>query len=62
MMNTSRDSLASILGHIFTLRFVYDWTILLTLGKVYRGQKINGYSLHYFNPPHKFLKLYEITR
>ncbi|MPC93544.1 hypothetical protein E2C01_088677 [Portunus trituberculatus] len=24
--------------------------ILLTLGRVYGGQKINGHSLHYFNP------------
>ncbi|MPC44418.1 hypothetical protein E2C01_038091 [Portunus trituberculatus] len=26
------------------------------------GQKINGQSLHYFNPPHEFLKLYKITK
>ncbi|MPD00291.1 hypothetical protein E2C01_095752 [Portunus trituberculatus] len=23
---------------------------------------INGHSLHYFNPPHKFLKLCRITK
>ncbi|MPC29479.1 hypothetical protein E2C01_022713 [Portunus trituberculatus] len=37
----------SILGHIFTLRFVYNWTILLTLGRVYGDQKIYGHSLHH---------------
>ncbi|MPC19691.1 hypothetical protein E2C01_012614 [Portunus trituberculatus] len=42
---------SSILGHNFTLRFTYDKTILLTLGKIYGGQKINGHSLHYFNHP-----------
>ncbi|MPC30017.1 hypothetical protein E2C01_023271 [Portunus trituberculatus] len=31
-------------------------------GRVYGGQKINGYSLHYLNPPHEFLKLYKITK
>ncbi|MPC46908.1 hypothetical protein E2C01_040640 [Portunus trituberculatus] len=31
-------------------------------GRVYGGQKINGHSLHYFNPPHRFLKLYKITK
>ncbi|MPC12552.1 hypothetical protein E2C01_005250 [Portunus trituberculatus] len=36
--------------------------ILLTLGRVCGGQKINGHSLHYFNPPHEFLKLYKITK
>ncbi|MPC71448.1 hypothetical protein E2C01_065725 [Portunus trituberculatus] len=36
--------------------------ILLTLGRVYGGQKINSHSLHYSNPPHKFLKLYKITK
>ncbi|MPC28300.1 hypothetical protein E2C01_021501 [Portunus trituberculatus] len=46
-----------VLGHIFTLRFLYDLTILLTLGRVYGDQKINGYSFHYLNPPRKFLKL-----
>ncbi|MPD04047.1 hypothetical protein E2C01_099716 [Portunus trituberculatus] len=37
-------------------------TILLTLGRVYGRHKINGHSLYYFNPPHKFLKLYKITK
>ncbi|MPC71935.1 hypothetical protein E2C01_066227 [Portunus trituberculatus] len=36
--------------------------ILMTLGRVYGGQKINGHSLHYFNPSHEFLKLYRITK
>ncbi|MPC89983.1 hypothetical protein E2C01_084949 [Portunus trituberculatus] len=36
--------------------------ILLTLGRVYGGQKLNGHSLHYFNPALKFLKLYRITK
>ncbi|MPC29441.1 hypothetical protein E2C01_022671 [Portunus trituberculatus] len=49
----------SILGHIFSLRFMYNLTILLTLGRVNGGQKSNGHSLHYFNPPHKFLKLFK---
>ncbi|MPC45997.1 hypothetical protein E2C01_039704 [Portunus trituberculatus] len=35
----------SILGHVFILRFMYDWIILLTLGRVCGGQKINGHSL-----------------
>ncbi|MPC86265.1 hypothetical protein E2C01_081088 [Portunus trituberculatus] len=52
----------SVLGLIFTLKFVYDQTILFTLGRVYKGQKINGRSLHYFNPPHEFLKLYKATK
>ncbi|MPC19839.1 hypothetical protein E2C01_012769 [Portunus trituberculatus] len=38
-----------MLGYIFTLRSVYDQTILLTLGRDYRSQKINGHSLHYSN-------------
>ncbi|MPD03439.1 hypothetical protein E2C01_099078 [Portunus trituberculatus] len=25
-------------------------------------EKINGHSLHYLNPPHKFLKLYKVTK
>ncbi|MPC31740.1 hypothetical protein E2C01_025037 [Portunus trituberculatus] len=29
---------------------------------IYGSQKINGHSLHYFNPPHEFLKLYKITK
>ncbi|MPC26789.1 hypothetical protein E2C01_019939 [Portunus trituberculatus] len=44
----------SVLGHIFTLRFVYVYTILLTLARVYGGQKINDHSLHYFNPHTSF--------
>ncbi|MPC45078.1 hypothetical protein E2C01_038763 [Portunus trituberculatus] len=52
----------SLLGRIFTMSFGCKWTILLTLGMVYGGQKINSHSLHYFNPPHKFLKLYKITK
>ncbi|MPC35308.1 hypothetical protein E2C01_028730 [Portunus trituberculatus] len=36
--------------------------ILFTLGRVYGGQKINSQSRYYFNPPHKFLKLYRITK
>ncbi|MPC99136.1 hypothetical protein E2C01_094532 [Portunus trituberculatus] len=34
----------------------------MTLGRVYGGQKINGQSLHCFNTPHMFLKLYKITK
>ncbi|MPC10143.1 hypothetical protein E2C01_002772 [Portunus trituberculatus] len=52
----------SVLGHILTLKFVYHWTILLILERIHGSQKINGNSLHYFNPLHKFLKLYRITK
>ncbi|MPC97465.1 hypothetical protein E2C01_092782 [Portunus trituberculatus] len=46
----SSDTLTpSILGHILTLKFEYDKTVLLTLGSVCGGQKINGHSLHYLN-------------
>ncbi|MPC18704.1 hypothetical protein E2C01_011597 [Portunus trituberculatus] len=37
-------------------------TILLILGRLYEGQKINGHSLYYFNPPYTFLKLCKITK
>ena len=30
--------------------FLYDWTILLTLERIYGDQKINDQSLYYFNP------------
>ncbi|MPC13410.1 hypothetical protein E2C01_006143 [Portunus trituberculatus] len=36
--------------------------ILLTLGRICGGHKINGHILHYFNPLYKFLKLYKITK
>ncbi|MPC35313.1 hypothetical protein E2C01_028734 [Portunus trituberculatus] len=36
--------------YFYPLLFGYDNTILLTLGRVYGGHKINGHSLHYFNP------------
>ena len=42
--------------------FSCDYTILLTLGGFYSCQKINDQSLHYFNPPHEFLKLNEIDK
>ena len=37
-----------------------DYTILLTLGRVYGGEKINGQSFHCFKPPRKFLKMYRL--
>ncbi|MPC92448.1 hypothetical protein E2C01_087538 [Portunus trituberculatus] len=40
-----------------TCFFGDHFTILLTLRRVNGGQKINGHSFHYFNPPHEFLKL-----
>ena len=46
---------------LFTLSFECDQTIFLALGVVYGGQKINGHSLYYFNPPHELVKLYEIA-
>ncbi|MPC61562.1 hypothetical protein E2C01_055635 [Portunus trituberculatus] len=33
---------------------MYNLTILLTLERVYGGQKINGHSLHYSNPQISF--------
>ena len=47
----------SVLGHILTTRFEYNGTILLPSGRVYAGQKINGQSLYYFNPPCEFFSL-----
>ena len=32
----------SVLGHISTASFTYIYTISLTLGRVYGGQKLNG--------------------
>ncbi|MPC31733.1 hypothetical protein E2C01_025030 [Portunus trituberculatus] len=40
----------------------YDFSILFTLRRVYRGQKSYGQSFHYFNPSYEFLKLYEMAR
>ena len=40
----------SVLRHIFTMSFGYDYTVLLTLARVYGGKKINDQSLYYFNP------------
>ncbi|MPC24074.1 hypothetical protein E2C01_017144 [Portunus trituberculatus] len=40
---------------------VYEKTILLTLGRVYGGQKIDGQS-SLFQSTHKFLKLHKITK
>ena len=39
----------SVLGHFYH-EFGYDEMISLLLGMVYRGQKINGQSLSYFDP------------
>ncbi|MPC88102.1 hypothetical protein E2C01_082994 [Portunus trituberculatus] len=33
--------------------------MLFILGRIYGGQRINGQSLYYFNPPHEFLKLHK---
>ncbi|MPC74615.1 hypothetical protein E2C01_068982 [Portunus trituberculatus] len=52
----------SVLRRIFTLRFVYNYTILLTLERVYGGQNINSHSLHYFIPQQKFMKLYKVIK
>ena len=52
----------SILGHVFTMIFEHDLTILLPLGRVYRGQEINGHSLYYFDPSHEVLSLYKIEK
>ncbi|MPC17270.1 hypothetical protein E2C01_010119 [Portunus trituberculatus] len=38
------------MGFIFNVSFVYNYMILLTLGRVYGGEKINSQSLHCFNP------------
>ena len=40
----------SVLGYIFIFCFWYIKMILLTLGKLYGGEKINGQSLHCSNP------------
>ncbi|MPC43658.1 hypothetical protein E2C01_037309 [Portunus trituberculatus] len=40
----------SVPRHISISSFGCDLTILLKLGRVYGGQKINGHVLHYFNP------------
>ncbi|MPC09333.1 hypothetical protein E2C01_001941 [Portunus trituberculatus] len=42
-----------VLRRIFTLSFGCDW-VLLILGRVYGGQKINSHSLHYYNPHTSF--------
>ncbi|MPC66639.1 hypothetical protein E2C01_060789 [Portunus trituberculatus] len=38
----------SVLGSIFTTSFGYDSKILLTSGRIYGGQKINGHSFHFY--------------
>ena len=48
----------SVLGHIFTSSFECDQTVLLTLGKVYGGQKVKCQSVLCLSP-HEFLKLYK---
>ena len=37
-------SASKVLGHAATTSFGYDQTILLTLGRVFRGDKINDQS------------------
>ena len=39
----------SVLGHILIASFGCDQTVLLALGRVYGGEKINGQSVYYFN-------------
>ena len=38
----------SVLGHIFSMSFGYDCTILLTIRRVYEGQKVDGKKLYNF--------------
>ena len=47
--NASGSSLDCI-QLLFTISFDCDSTILLTLGRVYGGQKINGQNIYYLNP------------
>ena len=46
MMETADIDLVtpSLLGHIFTMNFEANYTISLTLGRVYEGQNINHFS------------------
>ena len=44
----------SVLGHIVTVSFGCDYTILFTLGSVYGGKRINDNSLYNFNPHRSF--------
>ena len=46
----------SILGYFLAMSFGGYWTILLTLGRVYGGQRINSLCLYYFNPDMSFCK------